>query len=162
MTKHALEKVRQIFEESVRAKQATLAQEGAIIVAITEKLLSTLQAGSKILLCGNGGSAADAQHVAAELVGCFASERRALPVIALTTNTSTLTAIGNDYAFENIFTRQIEALARSGDSLIGISTSGNSPIVVRALETARAMGIFTMGFTGCQGGRVKDLVDLCF
>lgn len=162
MVNHTLKHVQKVFEESICATRATLAQESDTIVAIAEQLIYALKAGNKILLCGNGGSAADAQHVAGELVGRFATERRALPAMALTTDTSILTAIGNDYGFENIFVRQVEALAQPGDILVGLSTSGNSLNVLRALETARVMGISTIGFTGSQGGRLKDLVDLCF
>jgi len=121
---------------------------------------SCVEAQKKVLLAGNGGSAADAQHIAAELSGRFVKERRALPGIALTTDTSALTAIGNDYGFEKIFARQVEALAQPGDLFIGISTSGNSANILHALETARAKGCTTIGLSGRNGGKMTALCDL--
>ena len=123
-------------------------------------LTDTLRQGKKILLMGNGGSAADAQHFAAELVGRFILERRALPAIALSTDTSILTAVGNDYGFDEIFRRQVEALARPGDVVIGISTSGNSENVYRALSTANEIGCSTVALLGRDGGRIAPLVQL--
>jgi len=123
-------------------------------------IVSSLKKGHKVLIMGNGGSAADAQHMAAELVGRFLMERKALSAIALTTDTSILTAIGNDYGFDEVFKRQVEALARPGDILIGISTSGNSTNVVRALEAGRAIGVTTIGLLGRDGGEISKLVDL--
>lgn len=120
----------------------------------------TLSTGGKILVMGNGGSAADAQHLAAELVGRFILERKALPAIALTTDTSILTAIGNDYGFENIFSRQVEALGSPGDLLFGISTSGNSTNCISALRQAKTMGLRTVGLLGGHGGAMADMVDL--
>ena len=116
--------------------------------------------GNKILLCGNGGSAADAQHIAAELSGRYKTERRGLPGIALTTDTSVLTAVGNDYGYDRVFDRQVEALAREGDVLIGISTSGHSKNVVRALSLARNMGCKTIGFSGRDGGVMNEFCDV--
>ncbi len=124
-------------------------------------IAGALRAGSKVLLCGNGGSAADAQHTAAELVGRFARERAALPAVALTTDTSTLTALGNDYGFERIFSRQVEALGRPGDVLLGISTSGHSPNVLQALQTARRLKMSTLALTGRDGGALPGTCDLC-
>jgi D-sedoheptulose 7-phosphate isomerase len=112
------------------------------------------------MVCGNGGSAADAQHMAAELVGRFMMERRAFPVVALTTNSSTLTAWANDYSYETVFARQVEALAQAGDALIGISTSGNSPNILRAVEVAKARNVHTIGLSG-EGGRLAGMADLC-
>ena len=123
-------------------------------------LIKALRDGRKILVMGNGGSAADAQHFAAELVGRFLTERKALPAIALTTDTSILTAVGNDYGFDEVFKRQVEALVQPGDVLIGISTSGNSANVVRALEAGRAIGATTVGLLGRDGGKMASLVDL--
>jgi len=123
-------------------------------------LASALKKGHKVLIMGNGGSAADAQHLAAELVGRFLMERKALPAIALTTDTSILTAIGNDYGFDEVFKRQVEALACPGDILIGISTSGNSSNVMRALEAGREIGAITIGLLGRDGGEIGKLVDL--
>jgi phosphoheptose isomerase len=127
--------------------------------AIGQRLLAALRSGGKILLCGNGGSAADAQHIAAELVGRFAHARRGLPALALTTDSSALTSIGNDFGFEQVFARQVEALAREGDMLIGISTSGNSRNVIEAVRVARELGVTTIGLLGGSGGALKDLVD---
>jgi D-sedoheptulose 7-phosphate isomerase len=130
------------------------------IAAAAEMLCDTLGAGKKVLLMGNGGSAADAQHFAAEIVGRFRLERRGLPAIALSTDTSILTAIGNDYGFEAIFRRQVEALAAEGDVVIGISTSGSSKNVFAALLLAREMGCRTVALLGKDGGSIKNIVDL--
>lgn len=116
--------------------------------------------GGKLLLMGNGGSAADSQHIAAELIGRFKKERKAIPAIALTVDTSSLTALGNDYGFDSVFSRQVEALATTGDSVIGISTSGNSPNVIKALNLAREIGAKTIGFMGNDGGKMQTCVDI--
>ena len=130
-------------------------------IEIASKLtIETLKNGNKILLCGNGGSAADAQHIAAELTGRYKTERRGLPGIALTTDTSALTAIGNDYGYDRVFDRQVEALAQKGDLLIGISTSGNSINVINALKVAREIGCKTLGLTGRNGGAMNELCDI--
>ncbi len=121
--------------------------------------IEALKSGKKIMLCGNGGSAADAQHIAAELTGRFEKERRALPAIALTTDTSALTAIANDYNYAEVFARQLEALANQGDVLIAISTSGESENVLKACEAARAKGCKVVGLLGRDGGRIKDVCD---
>ncbi|MCT7531721.1 D-sedoheptulose 7-phosphate isomerase [Aliarcobacter cryaerophilus] len=146
------------------AHQETIAK---VIETMQEPLLEasklaveTLRNGNKILLCGNGGSAADAQHIAAELTGRYKTERRGLPGIALTTDTSALTAIGNDYGYDRVFDRQVEALANKGDLLIGISTSGNSKNVINALKVAREMGCKTLGLTGRDGGAMNELCDI--
>ena len=139
--------------------KATFALEADIKKAC-ETAVATLKAGGKILLCGNGGSAADAQHSAAELTGRYKTERGALAGIALTTDTSALTAIGNDYGYEFVFSRQLEALGREGDLLIAISTSGNSGNVVKALELARKIGIKTIGLSGRTGGAMNELCEL--
>jgi D-sedoheptulose 7-phosphate isomerase len=138
-----------------------------VINSMEEKLeaasalaVETLKNGNKILLCGNGGSAANAQHIAAELTGRYKTERRGLPGIALTTDTSVLTAIGNDYGYDRIFDRQVEALANKGDLLIGISTSGNSKNVINALKIAKEMGCKTLGLSGRNGGAMNDVCDL--
>lgn len=122
--------------------------------------IDTLKGGNKILLCGNGGSAADAQHIAAELTGRYKKERQGLSAIALTTDTSALSAIGNDYGYDFVFSRQFEALAREGDLLWGISTSGNSKNVLNALECAHKMGCKTLGFSGGDGGAMQKLCDV--
>ena len=137
-----------------------VAQEDAferVAVRITDCLL----AGNKILWCGNGGSAADSQHLAAELVGRFRQTRRAFPSIALTTDTSVLTAIANDGSYDEVFERQVEALGQPGDVLVGISTSGNSKNVCAALAKARELGLFTVAMTGQTGGRMATLADVC-
>lgn len=123
-------------------------------------VIETLKNGNKILLCGNGGSAADAQHIAAELTGRYKSERRGLPGIALTTDTSALTAIANDYGYDRVFDRQVEALANRGDLLIGISTSGNSPNILSALRVAKEGGCQTIGLSGRDGGLMNGVCDL--
>ncbi|WP_106787925.1 D-sedoheptulose 7-phosphate isomerase [Acidaminococcus fermentans] len=120
----------------------------------------TLASGGKVMFCGNGGSAADAQHWAAEIVGRFQKERPGMAALALTTDTSILTAIGNDYGYDRIFARQVEGLGREGDVLVGISTSGNSGNVLAAIETARAKGIRVIGFTAKGGGKMADLCDV--
>jgi len=123
-------------------------------------IVDALKNGNKILLCGNGGSAADAQHIAAELTGRYKTERRGLPGIALTTDTSALTAIGNDYGYDRVFDRQVESLANSGDVIIGISTSGNSKNVVSALKLGQELGCKTVGLTGRDGGAMNDVCDI--
>ena len=138
---------------------ASLAAQDAVITAIAAAASSALRAGNHILLMGNGGSAADAQHIAAEIVGRFLGERRGLPAIALTTDTSALTAIANDYGYERIFARQVEAHCRPGDVVIGISTSGGSANVVAGLAQARELGAITVGLTGAKPGRVGELSD---
>lgn len=139
---------------------ASLQSEVTVIQAAAQHLISALANGGKILLCGNGGSAGDAQHIAAELVGRFETERRGLAAIALTTDTSALTAIGNDYGYDRVFSRQLEALARPGDVLVAISTSGNSSNVVKAVELANELGVNTVGLLGGSGGKLKDMVSL--
>ncbi len=122
--------------------------------------VETLKNGNKILIFGNGGSAADAQHIAAELTGRYKSERRGLPSIALTTDTSALTAIGNDYGYDRVFDRQVEALARKGDLLIGISTSGNSKNIINAFKVGQGIGCKILGFSGKDGGDMNDFCDI--
>ncbi|MFN0277742.1 MAG: D-sedoheptulose 7-phosphate isomerase [Pyrinomonadaceae bacterium] len=131
------------------------------VTECAELIFQTFQDGKKVLLCGNGGSAADAQHIAAELVGRYESERIGLPAIALTTDTSALTALANDYSFERIFARQVEALAVEGDLLIAISTSGNSPNVIAAVMAARNRGCKVLGMTGANGKKLASLCDAC-
>nr|WP_320132407.1 D-sedoheptulose 7-phosphate isomerase [uncultured Holophaga sp.] len=145
--------------ESLSLKEAFFAREMHRIVAQGEDMVERLRRGCRVLICGNGGSAADAQHFAAELSGRFVKARRALAGIALSTDTSALTAIGNDYGFEQVFSRQVEALGRPGDLLVGISTSGNSPNVIRAVESARELGMKTLALVGRDGGSLKTLAD---
>lgn len=133
-----------------------------VLNKIGHAIIHALKAGHKVLLCGNGGSATDALHIAAEFVGRFEKERISLPAIALTADTAALTAIGNDYGYERVFERQIEGLGGKGDVLIALSTSGKSPNVLRAIDMAQQKGILCVGFTGRDGGPMKDRVDLCF
>jgi D-sedoheptulose 7-phosphate isomerase len=137
-----------------------LREQQQILEAIAVKMIQALLSGGKVLWCGNGGSAADCQHFAAELVGRFRRERRGLASIALTTDTSILTAIGNDYGFDEIFRRQVEALCAPGDVVVGISTSGNSKNVCAALSEAKKIGAFTAAFTGRDGGAVSAICDV--
>lgn len=130
------------------------------ICSLSERTVGAIQNGHCVFFCGNGGSAADAQHLAAEFVGRFRLERRPLPSIALTTNTSLLTAIANDYGYEQVFSRQVRAFAKPNDILFGISTSGNSPNVVRAMQEARVLGVYTVGLTGKSGGKLKECADV--
>jgi len=152
-----------LFTEHIRnhlAAVSHLAELQPAIEAAGERIAECLLRGNKLLLCGNGGSAADAQHIAAELVGRFVAERRGLPAIALTTDTSILTSVANDYGYNHVFARQVEAHAREGDVLVGISTSGNSSNVIAAIEVASQMGCTTIGLLGNDGGKLEQLVDI--
>lgn len=157
-----LELVINSFRESANIKLAFVDLYAERILEVGYIMAEALKSGNKILLFGNGGSAADAQHIAAEIVGRFRKERKALPAIALTTDTSILTALGNDYGFEHIFERQIEALCMSGDVAIGITTSGNSENVIRGLKKAHDLGARTIAFTGRDGGKVVDVAHYSF
>jgi D-sedoheptulose 7-phosphate isomerase len=139
---------------------ASLRDQQPVLERIAEGMAQAVLAGKKVLWCGNGGSAADSQHLAAELMGRFRRERCALPSIALTTDTSVLTAVGNDYGYERVFQRQVEALCTKGDVLVGISTSGSSKNVCAALHTARQIGAFTVAFTGQSGGEMTGIADV--
>ncbi len=138
-----------------------LAGQSALIAAVADRVTAAIRAGGKVMLCGNGGSAADSQHIAAELLGRFVLDRRPLPAIALTVDTSALTAIGNDFGFDEVFSRQVLGLGRPGDVLVALSTSGNSRNVVAAIEAARGLGIYVVGLTGESGGRMATLCDTC-
>ncbi len=129
---------------------------------ISREILKAFKAGHKLLLCGNGGSASDSQHIAAEFIGRFKRERMSLPAISLTTDTSILTALANDYDYSKVFSRQVEGLGRKGDILIAISTSGNSANVLEAVTQAKKQGLLTVGFTGITGGKLKEAADICF
>ena len=155
--------VRKSIEASSAVKEQLLDSSRLIATVgkVSEILIDALGARNKLILMGNGGSAADAQHIAAEFVGRFAFDRPALPALALSVNTSCVTAIGNDYGFDLIFSRQIEALGRRGDVAIGISTSGKSANVIRGMSTAKKMGMETVGLTGANGGPLADVVDYC-
>jgi D-sedoheptulose 7-phosphate isomerase len=148
------------FDGHQKAFDTVRTQLGESIVAIGKTLCEVLHAGGKILLCGNGGSAADSQHIAAELTGRYLiADRRALPAIALTTDTSALTAIGNDFGFDHIFSRQVSALACKGDAVIGISTSGQSANILRAFDKAKSMGCRTIALSGRDGGAMVGRAD---
>jgi D-sedoheptulose 7-phosphate isomerase len=147
------------LEEHLASLKTLLDTKLELIQQTGNLICQTLKAGNKILLCGNGGSAADAQHIAAELVGRYELHRRAWPAIALTTDTSALTAISNDFGYEEVFARQVLALAVKGDLLIAISTSGGSPNVIRAVETAKEIGCETLALGGRDGGRLAGLCD---
>jgi D-sedoheptulose 7-phosphate isomerase len=157
------QRVRALVEASIATKQSLLrsGETIALIAEVSKMIVDALKQGNKLLLAGNGGSAADAQHIAAEMVGRFAFDRPALPALALSVNSSCVTAIGNDYGFDQVFSRQIEALARPGDVFIGISTSGNSANVLRAVTTAKKIGLRTAALTGLNGGKLKTTVDHC-
>ena len=161
--KTKIQTIRKQINASIALKRQLLANPAVLnqLAELATAAADVLGNGGRLLLAGNGGSAADAQHIAGELVGRFMRERGALPALALTTDSSILTALGNDYDFDYIFARQVEAQGRRGDMLLGISTSGNSANVVRALQTARAMGLFTAGLTGQGGGKMAPLCDYC-
>ncbi len=160
-----------VMEDSIRAQIADsilvktrMLDDGALIglvKRVAQECIEALRRGNRILFAGNGGSAADAQHLAAELVSRFAFDRPGLAGIALTTDTSILTAVGNDYGYEKVFARQVEAHGRPGDVLLSLSTSGNSPNILEALEAARFRDIRTVGLTGADGGRMRALCDFC-
>ena len=149
------------IRKSIDVKAEILEKQLVIIVQLSDLLVNTFQSGGKVVLFGNGGSAADAQHVAAELINRFLLDREALPAIALSTDSSVLTSIGNDSAFDRVFSRQVRALVQKGDVVVGISTSGNSPNVLNGFIAAREIGATIVGFAGCDGGKLKDLVDIC-
>jgi D-sedoheptulose 7-phosphate isomerase len=154
----AIARVTGAFEESIRVKSLALAQLPPLIVRAAELLVDCLLREGKILVCGNGGSAADAQHFAAEMLNRFELERPGLPAVALTTDSSTLTSIGNDYQFAEIFSRQVRALGRPGDVLLAISTSGQSANVIQALEAAHGRDMPVVALTGRNGGRIADML----
>lgn len=153
--------IRRGLEESARLLLETLARDGTRIERMAKLFGATLARGRTIFFCGNGGSAAEAQHFAAELVGRFDRERRALPAVALTTDSSILTSVGNDYGFARIFSRQIEALGRRGDLLVVLTTSGRSPNILAAVRAARARGLRVVGMTGSRGAAFARRCHLC-
>ena len=155
-----LELARSAMQESARVKQATAEQCGPAIVEASQRLAECFRRGGKALLFGNGGSASDAQHIAAEWVGRYVDDRPALPALALTANTSAVTAISNDYGFEELFVRGIAAHGRPGDVAIAISTSGNSPNVLLGVEAARERGLFTVGLSGRSGGKLAAVAEI--
>lgn len=156
-----------LFEEILRQNREAIERsftpsQLGVLEKIAQVMAEALRSGHKLLLCGNGGSAADSQHIAAEFIGRFKRERRSLPALALTTDTSILTAIGNDYSYEQVFSRQVEGVGEKGDVLIALSTSGNSKNVLEAVKAAKAKRIATVGFTGARGGTLKEAADYCF
>lgn len=138
-----------------------LEQQADLVAAAADAMIAALRNGNKVLFCGNGGSAADSQHLAAELMGRYLRDRKPLPALALTVDTSALTAIGNDYGYAEVFARQLRGIGAKGDVLVGLSTSGNSENVVKAVEAAKAMGIHTIALTGQGGGKLAAIADLC-
>jgi D-sedoheptulose 7-phosphate isomerase len=148
--------------ESIRVKSEFFQTNATLIAETAAKMSLALKEGRKVLLFGNGGSAADAQHIAAEFVGRFIPDRKPLPALSLATDTSALTALGNDYGYDAVFSRQVQALGNAGDIAIGISTSGNSPNVLEAFAAARAKSMLTIGFTGQDGGKMNGRADVLF
>lgn len=154
-----LQRIQQQFHDSVQAKQQSLDAMAAPIERAVRLMRQCLQSGGKVMACGNGGSAADSQHFAAELLNRFEKERAPLAAIALTTDTSTLTSIANDYRYEDVFAKQIQALGKKGDVLLAISTSGNSPNVIEAIHVAHALGVRVVALTGRNGGKINALLS---
>lgn len=161
ISEQSAEIIRRTIQESIQVKEAIVRNMIQEIAQAAAWIVASYDNGGKLVLFGNGGSAGDAQHIAAELIGRFERERRALPAIALTTNTSTLTAIGNDYGYNKIFSRQVEAWVQPADVVIGISTSGNSPNVLEGIAAAKLKGAKTIGLTGEKGGKLASQTDLC-
>ncbi|NQT28980.1 MAG: D-sedoheptulose 7-phosphate isomerase [Candidatus Saganbacteria bacterium] len=154
------DKIKAKLNENIEVKKRVINSLLPQVETATNLIIAILKSGNKIMLCGNGGSAADAQHLAGEFIGRYLKERKSLPAIALTTDTSILTCLGNDYGFDNIFSRQVEGLAKKGDILIGISTSGNSKNVLLAIEKAKKMGCKTIALLGGSGGEIIKAADL--
>jgi D-sedoheptulose 7-phosphate isomerase len=154
------DKIGRIIKDGIKAKEDLLKTQIPSIERAAAMISECLRSGGKVIVFGNGGSAADSQHMAAELVGRFKKERKALAAISLTTNTSSITAIANDYGYDFVFSRQIEAIGKPGDVAIGISTSGNSPNVLKAMEKAKAIGLGTIGITGGDGGKLMRACEL--
>ena len=155
------DKIKDILLESIQIKEEILHSSIAQIIEITELVIDCLKNDGKVILFGNGGSASDSQHLAAELVGRFKKDRTALAAIALTTNSSVLTSLANDYGYDIVFSRQIEALGKKNDVVIGISTSGKAKSVISGIKQAKKMGLKTVALTGGDGGELKKLADLC-
>jgi D-sedoheptulose 7-phosphate isomerase len=156
-----MDKIKKIIKSSIDTKQSVLQNEGLLktIAASVDVIVNAFRNGNRVYFCGNGGSAADAQHLAAEFSGRFYTDRKALPAEALHCNTSYLTAVANDYSFDVIYSRLIDGIGEAGDVLVGLSTSGNSANIVKAFETAKKKGMITIGFTGKSGGNMKPLCD---
>lgn len=157
-----MEDAKQLLHKSIEVKLAFLADGGcAVIEKMADATVKALKAHHRVYICGNGGSAADAQHIAGEFVGRFMMERGPLPCIALTTDSSVLTCLANDYSFDRVFERQVQGLMQKGDVLIALSTSGNSKNILLAVEAAKELGAVTLGFSGRGGGKLKELADIC-
>ncbi len=152
--------IEKLLEDSLKIKDTFIRENLSNLIQVAEKIALAFTGDRKLLLCGNGGSAADAQHIAAEFVNRYALERPPLPAIALTTDTSVITSIGNDYSFDDIFSKQVKAIGDEGDVLLAISTSGNSPNVLLAVKDAHSQGLYTIGLIGMDGGKLKGIVDL--
>ena len=152
--------IEKVLKDSLKVREAFTRGNVSNLILLAEKISQAFTSDRKLMLCGNGGSAADAQHIAAEFVNRFVLERPPLPALALTTDTSIITCIGNDYSFDEIFSKQVKALGMEGDVLLAISTSGNSGNVLLAAKDARAQGIYVAGLIGGDGGKLADLVDL--
>jgi D-sedoheptulose 7-phosphate isomerase len=159
-----MEQIKNIIQASIQVKQQLLESEELLqmMEEVTDKTVAALRNGKKLYFCGNGGSAADAQHLAAEFTGRFYTDRRALPAEALHCNTSNLTAEANDYSYDVVYSRLVEGIMNEGDILFGLSTSGNSANIVKAFESAKANKVLTVGFTGMSGGIMKGISDYCF
>jgi D-sedoheptulose 7-phosphate isomerase len=160
-TKIMQQKITAILKASIETKQRVVEDSRLLqtIADVTEAIVTAFESGKKVLFCGNGGSAADAQHLAAEFSGRFYTDRTPLPSEALHCNTSYLTAVANDYGYDVVYSRMIRGIGQQGDVLIGLSTSGNSGNIIKAMEQAKEMGMITVGFTGASGGKMKDLSD---
>ena len=156
-----MDTVKNSFDEHLSVLARAGKENAQQAASAAQKIASCLKNGGKILVCGNGGSAADSQHFAAELTGRYKKERKALAAVSLTTDTSILTAIGNDYGFERVFARQVEALGKKGDVLVALSTSGTSPNILAAIEAAKKAGMAVIGLTGAEGGKMKGACDIC-
>lgn len=154
------DRISEIIRESIRVKEAALTANLESVEKTAQALIRAFRGENRVFFCGNGGSAADSQHIAAEFIGRFQKERRALPAIALTTDSSILTCLSNDYNFDIVFSRQVEALGHPGDVIVGISTSGKSPNVLKAFDKARELGMTTVAFTGNDGGPMARAADI--
>ncbi len=152
--------IKKVLADSLKVKETFIKDSVSDLILLADKIAQAFTSDRKLMLCGNGGSAADSQHIAAEFVNRFMLERPPLPALALTTDTSIITCIGNDYSFDDIFSKQVKALGMEGDVLLAISTSGNSKNVLKAAKDAQARGIYVAGLTGVDGGKLADLVDL--
>lgn len=161
LQRYSLDNIRAQIQDNINVAQELLEESLEIILDVGNKITDVFKKGNKLLLCGNGGSAADSQHIAAEFVNRFRKDRNPLPAIALTTDTSILTSISNDYDYKYSFSKQVQALGQKGDVLIAISTSGMADNVIEAVNTAKKKGLTTIGLTGDGGGKLKNLADIC-